>query len=132
LFFIFFVRQQHIFKMGVKQKGTVAKWLNHKGIGFITPEGEEGTDKDVLVHFSQIKQETKDGFKSLQSGATVEFELQADPKNPEKFVAINVTGEDGAELEPRARRAKGRGRKGKGKGGKGKQEEEEEKPAEDA
>ena len=24
-----------------RHKGTVAKWLNHKGIGFITPEGQE-------------------------------------------------------------------------------------------
>lgn len=54
-----------------KQTGTVAKWLNHKGIGFITPEGEEEGKNDILVHYEQIKQETEDGFKSLQQGSKV-------------------------------------------------------------
>ena len=48
-----------------KISGTVAKWLNHKGIGFITPDGAE---EDVLVHYAQIKQESDDGFKSLEAG----------------------------------------------------------------
>jgi cold shock CspA family protein len=44
--------------------GTVARWLNHKGIGFIKIEGQD----DVLVHHSEIKQESKDGFKTLEAG----------------------------------------------------------------
>lgn len=102
-----------------RQTGIVAKWLNHKGIGFITPDGTEGEGNDVLVHFEQIKQETEDGFKSLQQGAKVEFELQADPKNPDsgRQVAVNVTGEEGADCEPKK---KGQGKGGKGKRGKGK------------
>jgi len=109
-----------------KHRGTVAKWLNHKGIGFITPEGEEGEDKDILVHYTQIKQDTKDGFRSLNTGAVVEYDLEADPKNTEKMVAVNVTGEGGEECEPRQPKGKGKcgkkgGKKGKGKGkGKGK------------
>ena len=49
-------------------KGTV-KWFNaEKGFGFIT--GEDG--KDVFAHFSQIE---KDGFKTLEEGAEVEFNV---------------------------------------------------------
>jgi len=101
--------------MPERKTGVVAKWLNHKGIGFITPEGAE---EDVLVHFEQIKQNTEDGFKSLAQGSKVEFELQQDPKNSEKFVAVNVTGENGEDCEPKKKgqgKGKGKGKKGKGK-----------------
>ena len=48
--------------------GTV-KWFNaEKGFGFIT--GSDG--KDVFAHFSQIQ---KDGFKSLEEGQAVEFDV---------------------------------------------------------
>jgi len=94
-----------------RSSGTVAKWLNHKGIGFITPEGEKSVEgNDILVHFSQLKQETEDGFKSLAAGSKVEFELEADPKDAEKKIAVNVTGVEGADCEPRR---KGKGKKAK-------------------
>jgi len=123
-----------------RQTGVVAKWLNHKGIGFITPDGEEGEENDILVHYGQIKQESEDGFKSLEQGSKVEYSLEADPKNPEKKIAVNVTGIDGADCQPKRKgkgkgkgsggkkgKGKGKGKKGKGKGkGKGKAEEEEE------
>ena len=49
-------------------KGTV-KWFNaEKGYGFIT--GEDG--KDVFVHYSAIK---GDGFKTLDEGQAVDFDL---------------------------------------------------------
>jgi len=109
--------------MGVERKnGVVAKWLNHKGIGFITPDGEEEGENDILVHYEQIKQETEDGFKSLQAGSKVEYELAEDPKNADKQIAVKVTGPDGADCERKGKgRSKGDGKKGgKGKGKKGK------------
>ena len=83
-----------------RQRGIVAKWLNHRGIGFVTPEGQEAeVGKDYLVHYSNIKQEPADGFKSLAEGTAVEFETTEDPKNPNKLIAINVTGIGGTNCE---------------------------------
>lgn len=56
--------------------GTV-KWFNaEKGFGFIT--AEDG--KDVFVHFSQIK---KEGFKTLEEGEKVTFEVVKGAKGPQ-------------------------------------------------
>ncbi len=51
------------------EQGTV-KWFNaEKGFGFIEREAGE----DVFVHFSAIQ---SDGFKSLDEGQSVEFEIE--------------------------------------------------------
>lgn len=63
------------------KQGTVKWFNNEKGFGFIEVEGE----KDVFVHFSAI---TGDGFKSLDEGQEVEFEVTEGPKGPQ---AANVT-----------------------------------------
>ncbi len=61
-------------------KGTV-KWFNAtKGYGFIT--SEEGND--VFVHFSAIQM---DGFKTLEEGDSVSFEVTEGEKGPQ---AANV------------------------------------------
>mgnify|MGYP001240494449 CR=1 FL=1 len=53
------------------------KWFNaEKGFGFITAEN----GKDVFAHFSQIK---KDGYKSLQEGEAVSFDITEGPKGPQ-------------------------------------------------
>ncbi|NCE77321.1 cold-shock protein, partial [Anaerotruncus sp. X29] len=58
------------------------KWFNAtKGFGFITTE--EGND--VFVHFSAIQ---TDGFKTLDEGQKVSFDLEEGPRGPQ---AINVT-----------------------------------------
>jgi len=62
-------------------KGTV-KWFNEsKGYGFI--EQEEG--KDIFVHYSAIE---GGGFKTLNEGDNVEFDVVDGPKGP---AAANVT-----------------------------------------
>ncbi|WP_227936281.1 cold-shock protein CspD [Alkalihalobacillus deserti] len=62
------------------QTGTV-KWFNaEKGFGFIEVEG----GNDVFVHFSAI---TGDGFKSLDEGQAVEFEIVEGDRGPQ---AANV------------------------------------------
>ena len=63
------------------QKGTV-KWFNAtKGYGFITTEkGEE-----VFVHFKAL---TGEGYKNLEEGQSVEFEVE---KGEKGLQAVNVT-----------------------------------------
>ena len=61
-------------------KGTVKRVNNQKGYGFIT--AEDG--KDVFVHFSGINME---GFKTLEEGAAVEFDITDGAKGPQ---AVNV------------------------------------------
>ena len=57
------------------------KWFNaEKGFGFIEREGGE----DVFVHFSAIQ---GDGFKTLDEGQNVEFDIVEGPRGPQ---AANV------------------------------------------
>jgi CspA family cold shock protein len=65
----------------MKEQGIV-KWFNaEKGFGFIQRQSGD----DVFVHFSAIQSE---GYKSLNEGQTVEFEVTTGPKG---LQAANVT-----------------------------------------
>jgi len=58
-------------------QGTV-KWFNpDKGFGFIAPDGEAN---DVFVHYSEI---VGNGFRSLDEGQRVEFEITQGTKGPQ-------------------------------------------------
>ena len=63
-------------------KQGIVKWFNaEEGFGFISVEGEN----DVFVHFSSIQTE---GFKTLEEGQSVEFEIVQGARGPQ---ASNVT-----------------------------------------
>lgn len=62
--------------------GTVSKFIDEKGFGFITPDGG---GKDVFVHHSDIQM---DGFKTLTPGERVKFDLMQEAKGPK---AANVS-----------------------------------------
>lgn len=61
-------------------KGTVKWFNNQKGFGFISDE----SGHDVFVHYSGI---AMDGFKSLEEGQAVEFDVTEGEKGPQ---AVNV------------------------------------------
>ncbi len=66
------------------QQGTV-KWFNaEKGYGFIAVDGGQ----DVFVHFTAIQ---ADGFKTLDEGQRVEFEVTQGQKGPQAD-QVRVTG----------------------------------------
>jgi CspA family cold shock protein len=66
----------------MREQGTV-KWFNaSKGFGFI----QRLSGEDVFVHFSAIQ---GDGYKSLNEGQAVEFEVT---KGPKGLQASNVSG----------------------------------------
>ena len=65
----------------MREKGTV-KWFNpDKGFGFI----QRASGGDVFVHHTAIQTE---GFRTLDEGAEVEFEVGEGPKGPR---AVDVT-----------------------------------------
>jgi len=61
------------------------KWFNaEKGYGFIEREDGHG---DVFVHFSAIKEE---GFKTLQEGQTVEFDIVQGDRGPQASNVVKL------------------------------------------
>jgi len=64
----------------------VVKWFNEsKGFGFI----EQASGDDVFVHFSAIQ---GDGYRTLEEGAAVQFDVEQGPKG---LQAVNVTLDGG-------------------------------------
>ncbi len=67
----------------MKEKGVV-KWFNAaKGYGFI----QRQTGEDVFVHFSAIQ---ASGYRSLEEGCEVEFEVKTGPKGLQAENVIRV------------------------------------------
>lgn len=65
-------------------KTGIVKWFNgEKGFGFISVEGED----DVFVHFSAIQ---GDGFKTLEEGQKVEFEVEKGARGPQAANVIKL------------------------------------------
>ena len=68
--------------------GTIKKsFFREKGYGFIAPDDApaDGTKSDIFVHFSAIQM---DGFKTLDEGAAVEFDVTTGQNG--KLQASNV------------------------------------------
>ena len=65
----------------MQKNGKVKRFSNSKGYGFLEQEGGE----DVFVHYSVIQ---GDGFKSLEEGQNVQFDVVQGEKGPQ---AANVT-----------------------------------------
>ena len=62
----------------------VVKWFNsEKGFGFISVEGEG----DVFVHFSASQE---DGFKALEEGQQVQFEVVEGTKGPQAENVVKI------------------------------------------
>mgnify|MGYP001616254879 CR=1 FL=1 len=77
--------------MADMKQGTV-KWFSRvKGYGFISPDGEE---KDIFVHFSGI---TGEGYRNLEEGQRVRFEVETTDKGPQ---CVNVSLVEEAEAAP--------------------------------
>ena len=71
-------------------KGKV-KWFNSsKGYGFIE---QDGGGKDVFVHYSVIEGK---GYKTLNKGDDVEFEVVEGPKGPQASKVVRVNGAQAA------------------------------------
>ncbi len=64
-------------------KGKVKWFNNQKGFGFITPESGD----DVFVHHSAIQGE---GYKSLEEGQEVEFEVVTGPKGEQATNVVKI------------------------------------------
>ncbi len=64
-------------------RGKVKWFSNQKGYGFITPEN----GADVFVHHSAIK---GDGYKTLNEGQEVEFEIVKGPKGDQATDVVKV------------------------------------------
>lgn len=82
----FFLVPSQLVKEVKRRNRTMAegsvKWFNEsKGFGFIDVDGQE---KDVFVHHSAI---TMEGFRTLNEGQRVSFDIEQGPKGPS---AVNV------------------------------------------
>ena len=69
--------------MSERVTGTVKWFSRQKGYGFIEREGGD----DVFVHFSAIQGE---GFRNLEEGDQVEFNIESGPKGPQATNVVRI------------------------------------------
>ncbi|MBV9108100.1 MAG: cold shock domain-containing protein [Gemmatimonadetes bacterium] len=79
-----------------RDTGTVKWFSSEKGFGFI--KREDGSD--VFVHHSGI---SGNGFKTLNEGERVEFEILQEPKGLKAYNVIRLDAPEGADDEPQPR-----------------------------
>lgn len=70
--------------MAERIKGSVKWFSSEKGYGFITPEN---SSTDVFVHYSAIQ---GSGYRTLDEGTKVEFEVVEGPKGKQASAVIKV------------------------------------------
>lgn len=76
--------------MSDRINGTV-KWFSRvKGYGFISPDSGQ---KDVFVHYSAI---TGEGYRNLEEGQRVEFEIEDSPKGPQAAQVVGLSEAEAA------------------------------------
>ncbi len=64
----------------------IVKWFNNrKGFGFIADP--DGADSDIFIHYSEIQGE---GYKTLEQGDTVEFELVPSERGPKALNVVKI------------------------------------------
>ncbi len=64
--------------------GKITRLVRDRGFGFIQPDGES---QDVFFHSSVVEEAS---FDELQEGQQVEFESEADPRQPDRSRAAHV------------------------------------------
>ncbi len=71
--------------MAERETGTVKWFRGSKGFGFIIRDGERG---EIFVHYSAIRGE---GFRTLEDGQAVEFEVGEGDRGPQAQDVVVVT-----------------------------------------
>ena len=74
--------------------GMIKTMRDERGFGFITPDGEGGTD--LFFHRSAV---TLNGFDSLREGQRVSFEAEPNPRDARRQRAVQVRPLESAGLE---------------------------------
>ena len=99
------------------QTGKIVSFNRQKGFGFVE-EGGGDSKKSHFVHYTALNVEG--GYKAVDVGTTVEFDVAPDERNPDRTRAVNVCAPGGQPLPtPERQENFGGGRGGGDRGGRG-------------
>lgn len=73
----------------MRATGTVVRWDEAKGYGFVRPDFKEKGDKDVFVHHTGIEANGP-GRRNLEEGARVQFEIEPTEKGPQAVSVVTL------------------------------------------